>query len=211
MQESATETISNSSMNQNGMSTLSSQLDAGSRDGRSSGDTSTEVSTVELLHLQQQQVSLFCFLFVFKQIKGCFRRGILLQTPCAYWMWSVAQVKSMGHYLLLFLCMLMLKCKEPVFVAATSCCYYCTPPHARLVIKIPQRVCKSCAKALQCLFSESVSLRCDLVAQDVVQSFPPEGHITWDFACEELFQSRSRVRGPEWLLTIKMFCCHRYK
>lgn len=61
MQESATETISNSSMNQNGMSTLSSQLDAGSIDGRSSGDTSSEVSTVELLHLQQQQVS-FVFL-----------------------------------------------------------------------------------------------------------------------------------------------------
>lgn len=63
MQESATETISNSSMNQNGMSTLSSQLDAGSRDGRSlnGGDTSSEVSTVELLHLQQQQVS-FVFL-----------------------------------------------------------------------------------------------------------------------------------------------------
>uniref|UniRef100_A0A673XSG6 Forkhead box P2 n=1 Tax=Salmo trutta TaxID=8032 RepID=A0A673XSG6_SALTR len=60
MQESATETISNSSMSQNGMSSLSSlcsQLDAGSRDGRSSGDTSSEVSTVELLHLQQQQVS----------------------------------------------------------------------------------------------------------------------------------------------------------
>uniref|UniRef100_A0A8D0IA71 Forkhead box protein P2 n=1 Tax=Sus scrofa TaxID=9823 RepID=A0A8D0IA71_PIG len=56
MQESATETISNSSMNQNGMSTLSSQLDAGSRDGRSSGDTSSEVSTVELLHLQQQHL-----------------------------------------------------------------------------------------------------------------------------------------------------------
>uniref|UniRef100_A0A3B4ZQY5 Forkhead box P2 n=1 Tax=Stegastes partitus TaxID=144197 RepID=A0A3B4ZQY5_9TELE len=57
MQESATETISNSSMSQNGMSTLSSsQLEAGSRDGRSSaGDTSSEVSTVELLHLQQQQ------------------------------------------------------------------------------------------------------------------------------------------------------------
>uniref|UniRef100_A0A8C2V129 Forkhead box P2 n=1 Tax=Chinchilla lanigera TaxID=34839 RepID=A0A8C2V129_CHILA len=55
MQESATETISNNSMNQNGMSALSSQLDAGSRDGRSSGDTSSEVSTVELLHLQQQQ------------------------------------------------------------------------------------------------------------------------------------------------------------
>ncbi|XP_037099202.1 forkhead box protein P2 isoform X4 [Syngnathus acus] len=58
MQESATQTISNSSMSQNGMSTLSSsQLEAGSRDGRSSaGDTSSsEVSTVELLHLQQQQ------------------------------------------------------------------------------------------------------------------------------------------------------------
>ncbi|KAM9845582.1 forkhead box protein P2 [Aulostomus maculatus] len=57
MQESATETISNSSMSQNGMSTLSSsQLEAGSRDGRSSaGDTSSEVSTVELLHLKQQQ------------------------------------------------------------------------------------------------------------------------------------------------------------
>ncbi|XP_061817390.1 forkhead box protein P2 [Nerophis lumbriciformis] len=59
MQESATETISNSSMSQNGMSALSSsQLEAGGRDGRSSaggGDTSGEVSTVELLHLQQQQ------------------------------------------------------------------------------------------------------------------------------------------------------------
>lgn len=74
MQESATETISNSSMNQNGMSTLSSQLDAGSRDGRSSGDTGTEVSTVELLHLQQQQVSfcLFCLLFIFMLIERFF-------------------------------------------------------------------------------------------------------------------------------------------
>lgn len=96
MQESATETISNSSMNQNGMSTLSSQLDAGSRDGRSSGDTSTEVSTVELLHLQQQQVSLFSFLFVFKQIKGCFPTDTLPQTLCVCWMWSVVQVKSVG-------------------------------------------------------------------------------------------------------------------
>lgn len=68
MQESATETISNSSMNQNGMSTLSSQLDAGSRDGRSSGDTSSEVSTVELLHLQQQQVSFVFFGDSLKQI-----------------------------------------------------------------------------------------------------------------------------------------------
>nr|AEQ67481.1 forkhead box P2 [Apteronotus leptorhynchus] len=56
MQESASETISNSSMSQNGA--LSSQLDAGSRDGRSSGDTSSDVSTVELLHLQQQQQAL---------------------------------------------------------------------------------------------------------------------------------------------------------
>uniref|UniRef100_A0A672QUP9 Fork-head domain-containing protein n=1 Tax=Sinocyclocheilus grahami TaxID=75366 RepID=A0A672QUP9_SINGR len=55
MQESANETISNSSMSQNGMSILSSQLDAGSRDGRSSGEMSSEVSAVELLHLQQQQ------------------------------------------------------------------------------------------------------------------------------------------------------------
>lgn len=68
MQESATETISNSSMNQNGMSTLSSQLDAGSRDGRSSGDTSSEVSTVELLHLQQQQVSFVFFRDSLKQM-----------------------------------------------------------------------------------------------------------------------------------------------
>ncbi|XP_061107225.1 LOW QUALITY PROTEIN: forkhead box protein P2-like [Conger conger] len=56
MQDSATETISNSSMSQNGMSCLSGQLDAGTRDGRSSGgDGGSEVSTVELLHLQQQQ------------------------------------------------------------------------------------------------------------------------------------------------------------
>uniref|UniRef100_A0A8B9TQQ4 Forkhead box protein P2 n=2 Tax=Anatinae TaxID=2068716 RepID=A0A8B9TQQ4_ANAPL len=81
MQESATETISNSSMNQNGMSTLSSQLDAGSRDGRSSGDTSTEVSTVELLHLQQQQVSLFASLVVFKQTKLLCRPAPLPPPP----------------------------------------------------------------------------------------------------------------------------------
>ncbi|XP_051976656.1 forkhead box protein P2-like [Xyrauchen texanus] len=55
MQESANETISNSSMSQNGMCSLSSQLDAGSRDGRSSGETCNEISAVELLHLQQQQ------------------------------------------------------------------------------------------------------------------------------------------------------------
>ncbi|XP_036375664.1 forkhead box protein P2-like [Megalops cyprinoides] len=55
MQESATETISHSSMSQNGMISLCGQLDAGARDGRSSGDTSSEVSTVELLHLRQQQ------------------------------------------------------------------------------------------------------------------------------------------------------------
>ncbi|XP_056604591.1 forkhead box protein P2 isoform X5 [Triplophysa dalaica] len=55
MQESANETISNSSMSQNGMSSLTSQLDAGIRDGRSSGETSSEVSAFELMHLQQQQ------------------------------------------------------------------------------------------------------------------------------------------------------------
>ena len=57
MQETATETISNSSLSQNGLSNLSNQLDAGVRDGRPSTDTSGDVSTVELLHLQQQQVS----------------------------------------------------------------------------------------------------------------------------------------------------------
>lgn len=77
MQESATETISNSSMNQNGMSTLSSQLDAGSRDGRSSGDTSSEVSTVELLHLQQQQVS---FVFLSDSLK---------QISFSSWLWKM--------------------------------------------------------------------------------------------------------------------------
>lgn len=77
MQESATETISNSSMNQNGMSTLSSQLDAGSRDGRSSGDTSSEVSTVELLHLQQQQVS---FVFLSDSLK---------QISFFSWLWKM--------------------------------------------------------------------------------------------------------------------------
>ena len=77
MQESATETISNSSMNQNGMSTLSSQLDAGSRDGRSSGDTSSEVSTVELLHLQQQQVS---FVFLGDSLK---------QISLFSWLWKM--------------------------------------------------------------------------------------------------------------------------
>ncbi|XP_048123467.1 forkhead box protein P2 isoform X2 [Alosa alosa] len=55
MQETATETISNSSLSQNGLSNLSNQLDAGARDGRLSTDTSGDVSTVELLHLQQQQ------------------------------------------------------------------------------------------------------------------------------------------------------------
>uniref|UniRef100_A0A8C2E7I3 Forkhead box P2 n=1 Tax=Cyprinus carpio TaxID=7962 RepID=A0A8C2E7I3_CYPCA len=72
MQESANETISNSSMSQNGMSILSSQLDAGSRDGRSSGETSSEVSAVELLHLQQQQVKgelqITCFCTVMNDI-----------------------------------------------------------------------------------------------------------------------------------------------
>uniref|UniRef100_A0A4W3HYL4 Forkhead box P2 n=1 Tax=Callorhinchus milii TaxID=7868 RepID=A0A4W3HYL4_CALMI len=79
MQESATETISNSSMNQNGMSTLSSQLDAGSRDGRSSGDTSGEVSTVELLHLQQQQVS-----FVFPSNLSFLYNPSLMQKVTSY-------------------------------------------------------------------------------------------------------------------------------
>ena len=90
MQESATETISNSSMNQNGMSTLSSQLEAGSRDGRSSGDTSSEVSTVELLHLQQQQVSFVFLSDSLKQISLFFwkRKNVFIAN------WACVKVKD---------------------------------------------------------------------------------------------------------------------
>lgn len=50
--------------------------------------------------------------------------------------------------------------------------------HACLVIKTPLCIYKSCAEALQCMFSGAVSLLCGSGVQDVVRGFPPEGHIT---------------------------------
>uniref|UniRef100_A0A8C9QWJ8 Forkhead box P4 n=1 Tax=Scleropages formosus TaxID=113540 RepID=A0A8C9QWJ8_SCLFO len=57
MVESATETIRTTPSTQNGVSSLSSQSDSGGREGSSNGDTNGEISPVDLLHLQQQQVS----------------------------------------------------------------------------------------------------------------------------------------------------------
>lgn len=57
MVESASETIRTTPSNQNGISSLSSQSDGGGgREGGSNGDTNGEISPVDLLHLQQQQV-----------------------------------------------------------------------------------------------------------------------------------------------------------
>uniref|UniRef100_A0A6Q2WQA7 Fork-head domain-containing protein n=1 Tax=Esox lucius TaxID=8010 RepID=A0A6Q2WQA7_ESOLU len=57
MVESASETIRTTPSNQNGVSSLSSQSDGGGgREGGSNGDTNGEISPVDLLHLQQQQV-----------------------------------------------------------------------------------------------------------------------------------------------------------
>ncbi|TWW61609.1 Forkhead box protein P4 [Takifugu flavidus] len=57
MVESASETIRTTPSNQNGISSLSSQSDGGGgREGGSKGDTNGEISPVDLLHLQQQQV-----------------------------------------------------------------------------------------------------------------------------------------------------------
>ncbi len=57
MVESATETIRTTPSNQNGVSSLSSQSDGGGREGGSNGETNGEISPVDLLHFQQQQVS----------------------------------------------------------------------------------------------------------------------------------------------------------
>lgn len=57
MVESASETIRTTPSNQNGISSLSSQSDGGGgREGGSNGDANGEISPVDLLHLQQQQV-----------------------------------------------------------------------------------------------------------------------------------------------------------
>lgn len=57
MVESASETIRTTPSNQNGISSLGSQSDGGGgREGGSKGDANGEISPVDLLHLQQQQV-----------------------------------------------------------------------------------------------------------------------------------------------------------
>uniref|UniRef100_A0A7M4EZZ0 Forkhead box P4 n=1 Tax=Crocodylus porosus TaxID=8502 RepID=A0A7M4EZZ0_CROPO len=62
MVESASETIRSTPSSQNGVSSLANQTDAGSggggggREGGASGETNGEMSPVELLHFQQQQV-----------------------------------------------------------------------------------------------------------------------------------------------------------
>ena len=65
MVESASETIRTAPSNQNGVSSLSSQSDGGGgREGGSNGDTNGEISPVDLLHLQQQQVCAMCMCLV---------------------------------------------------------------------------------------------------------------------------------------------------
>uniref|UniRef100_A0A8C9FYM0 Uncharacterized protein n=1 Tax=Pavo cristatus TaxID=9049 RepID=A0A8C9FYM0_PAVCR len=61
MVESASETIRSAPSSQNGVSSLSNQPDGGGgggggREGAASGDSNGELSPVELLHFQQQQV-----------------------------------------------------------------------------------------------------------------------------------------------------------
>lgn len=61
MVESASETIRSAPSGQNGVSSLSNQPDGGGgggggREGAASGDSNGELSPVELLHFQQQQV-----------------------------------------------------------------------------------------------------------------------------------------------------------
>lgn len=56
MQESGTEVANNGSSNQNGASSGNHYSDSSVRDGRSNGDISSiEVTTADLIHLQQQQ------------------------------------------------------------------------------------------------------------------------------------------------------------
>lgn len=79
MVESASETIRSTPSSQNGVSSLANQTDgggggggggggSGGREGGASGETNGEMSPVELLHFQQQQVGqrlLFSFSFLF--------------------------------------------------------------------------------------------------------------------------------------------------
>lgn len=61
MVESASETIRSTPSSQNGVSSLSNPTDGGGggcgREGAASGETNGEMSPVELLHFQQQQVT----------------------------------------------------------------------------------------------------------------------------------------------------------
>uniref|UniRef100_A0A672IMD8 Forkhead box P4 n=1 Tax=Salarias fasciatus TaxID=181472 RepID=A0A672IMD8_SALFA len=71
MVESASETIRTTPSNQNGVSSLSSQSDAGGgREGGSNGDTNGEISPVDLLHLQQQQALQAARQFLLQQASG---------------------------------------------------------------------------------------------------------------------------------------------
>ncbi|XP_043932687.1 forkhead box protein P4-like isoform X1 [Protopterus annectens] len=73
MVESATETIRSTPTSQNGVSSLSGQSDGGGgggRDGASSGETNGEMTSLELLHLQQQQALQAARQFLLQQATG---------------------------------------------------------------------------------------------------------------------------------------------
>lgn len=203
MQESATETISNSSMSQNGMSTLSSsQLEAGSRDGRSSaGDTSSEVSTVELLHLQQQQVScvsppspLCRSLSLLSLLCSLLRRrsGVLCRQEAK---WIVLCVCRCVHVLFFFK-RLCLPNRLLVNFPVSLCCCRCFLQIRRLLMFIACCICRSfcggvrpraCMWAWRCAWQterkkkrkERVETYGPVWSLCVLwQLFPPEGLLT---------------------------------
>uniref|UniRef100_A0A8C7S2W0 Fork-head domain-containing protein n=1 Tax=Oncorhynchus mykiss TaxID=8022 RepID=A0A8C7S2W0_ONCMY len=81
MVESASETIRTTTSNQNGVSNLSSQLDGGGgREGGSNGDNNGEISPVDLLHLQQQQVCV-CVHFMLSCLCLCVPMSMAMLTP----------------------------------------------------------------------------------------------------------------------------------
>ncbi|XP_029428556.1 forkhead box protein P4 isoform X2 [Rhinatrema bivittatum] len=71
MVESASETIRSAPANQNGVGSLANQSDgAGGREGGASGETNGEMTSVELLHLQQQQALQAARQFLLQQATG---------------------------------------------------------------------------------------------------------------------------------------------
>uniref|UniRef100_A0A674BL51 Forkhead box P2 n=1 Tax=Salmo trutta TaxID=8032 RepID=A0A674BL51_SALTR len=77
MVESASETTRTTPSNQNGVSSLSSHSDGGGgREGGSNGDTNGEISPVDLLHLQQQQVCV-CVSLLVCQRQHCEQRPMV--------------------------------------------------------------------------------------------------------------------------------------